>query len=112
MLSRRAVALRIIHGVLAVYFIACMLYLYYAAIYRRFDTLLAVSLISLAIEGFIVYGLNHGDCPLIHIQRRIGDEKPFFEIFLPPQLARLAFPIFTSIGVVALVLLTIRCLTR
>jgi hypothetical protein len=80
--------------------------MYYASFASRFDLLLLIAVVSLAIEGFVVFILNGGHCPLIHIQRRIGDDTPFFELFLAPHLARRAIPVFatiTWIGVAALI---------
>ena len=108
MLSSKAIALRIVHGLFCVYYGLCLLYLYYAAYTRSFNTLLAVCIASLAVEAFLVYGLNKGDCPLIHIQRLVGDEKPFFEIFFPPWLAKQVFPVVSTIAIVGLVFLTLR----
>lgn len=89
--------LRCIHGLFALYFIACLTYVYYAAFTATFDLYLLVAVVSLAVEGFVVFVLNGGDCPLIHIQRRVGDDKPFFELFFAPVLAKRAIPIFAAI---------------
>jgi hypothetical protein len=73
-------ALRIIHGLFAAYFLFCLGYLYYAGLFGQFDRFFIVALVSLGIEGVLVFVLNNGDCPLIHIQRKIGDLTPFFEL--------------------------------
>src|SRR3954470_1887180 len=98
--------LRVIHGLFVLYFTACLMYMYYASLTSTFNLLLLISVVSLAIEGFIVFVINSGHCPLIHVQRRIGDETPFFELFLTPRLAKRAIPIFaviTWIGVALLI---------
>jgi hypothetical protein len=97
--------LRTVHGVVSLYFLTCLGYVYYAAFARQYDLLLIVALLSLAAEGFIVFVLNKGDCPLIHIQRKLGDDKPFFELFLPPRLAKLAIPFFATLAVFGALLL-------
>lgn len=104
----KVLGLRIIHALFALYFMACLAYLYYAAFSLRFDVLLLVSMASLAVEGVVVFLLNGGDCPLIHIQRKIGDDKPFFEIFMPSALAKKAIPAFASLTIFALALLVLR----
>jgi len=103
-------ALRIVHGLFAVYFIGCLGYLYYAAFAGRLDWLLILAIVSLAVEGFAVFILNGGDCPLIHIQRKIGDDKPFFELILPPKLAKRAIPIFAALTWTAVGWLILRLL--
>lgn len=100
--------LRFIHGLFALYFIACLIYLYFAIIISRIDSLVAIAILSLGIEGVIVFILNKGDCPLIHIQRKINDNTPFFELFLPPVYAKKAIPFFSSLTWLAVALLLIR----
>jgi hypothetical protein len=73
----------------------------------RFDVLLLVAIVSLGIEGFVVFALNEGHCPLIHIQRVVGDDKPFFELFFPPKIARKAIPVFAMLTWVGLACLII-----
>ncbi len=103
--------LRVLHGVFVAYFAACLGYVYYAALTGTFNVLLLLALVSLAGEGFIVYVLNHGDCPLIHIQRKIGDDKPFFELFFPPHVAARAMPVFAILAWTGLAVLIIRFVT-
>ena len=103
----KILAIRIIHGVFTLYFIACLVYLYYAAITSTYDIFLAVAFVSLAIEGFAVYILNDGNCPLLHIHKAVGDEKTFFELFLPKRFARKAMPMFARLTWVAVGLLAI-----
>jgi len=100
-------ALRVIHGLFALYFLACLAYVYYAGITATFDAALLIAMVSLAIEGFIVFAVNEGDCPLIHIQRVVGDDTPFFELFFPPATASRAIPFFAALtwGGVALVII-------
>jgi hypothetical protein len=46
-----------------------------------------------------------GNCPLGPLLRRLGDETPFFELYLPPRAAKLAIPILAAICVLGAVLL-------
>lgn len=108
-MTKRILLLRIVHGLLALYFILCLLYLGYVALTGKVnDTLFIISIISLTLEGIVVFTLNSGDCPLIHIQRKIGDDKPFFELFLPPRLAMWAIPVFAAFGMVILLVILLR----
>jgi len=104
----RILLLRVIHGLFAIYFILCLIYLYYAAIFSRIDMVLFIALISLGMEGLAVFVINKGDCPLIHIQRKIGDETPFFNLILPAQYAKQAIPFFVKIAWVGIGLLALR----
>lgn len=71
------ILLRIFHGIFALYFIGCLLYLYYSAITTKVNIITEIALISLALEGLLVFVINKGDCILIHLQKRIGDPVPF-----------------------------------
>lgn len=100
-------ALRFIHALFTAYFLGCLVILWYAGLTGIISVWVAVALLSLILEGVTVFIINHGDCPLIHLQRRLGDSKPFFELFLPPNAAKLAVPILTlsAISAVGLMLL-------
>jgi len=108
--STKIILLRVIHSLFAIYFIGCLLYLYYAAITSRFDLFLLVAFVSLSIEGFVVYIVNNGDCPLTHIQKKINDNTPFFELFFPPKFARNSFKIFALFTWGGVLLLAIKLL--
>jgi hypothetical protein len=82
--------------------------MYVALTGRVYDGLFILAACSLAFEGVVVFALNSGDCPLIHIQRKIGDDKPFFELLLPPRLAKQAVPFFAGITMVVLLALLLR----
>lgn len=100
--------MRVIHSIFAVYFIACIIYVYYAAITLKISLLLGIALFSLLLEGFLVFILNGGHCPLIYIQRRVNDPVPFFNLFLPDDLAKKAIPFFTILTFLAVIVLILR----
>lgn len=102
--------LRVVHGMFFIYFLTCMVYIFYATIFLRIDTLLVVAMVSLFLEGFVVFVLNNGDCPMIYIQRRIGDDKPFTGLFLPPKFAKQTLPMFAKVTGVGMVMLVVRVL--
>lgn len=104
--------LRGIHALVIVYLTACLGYLYYAAATGHIGHLVTLAIISLAVEGLLVFGLNKGDCPLNHVQRKVGDDKPFFEFFLPPTLAKLAIPAFAILSLLAAALLLVRLIVN
>src|SRR6266496_1582529 len=107
--KKHIIALRVFHGILTVYFTLCLLYLYVVGITGNVDgTLFILAALSLGAEGMAVFAFNRGDCPLIHIQRKIGDDKPFFELLVPRHLAKLAIPVFAVLTVIALVLILLR----
>lgn len=104
------ILLRTIHGAFALYFIFCIGLLYYTVFTLHINLLFIIAILSLAAEGFIVFILNGGNCPLIHLQKRIDDPVPFFNLFLSDYLAKKAVPFFTVITFLGVFLLIIRVL--
>jgi len=102
--------LRILHGLFALYFIFCIFYIYFAAITLTLSPFLWIAISSLLIEGFLVFIINGGNCPLIYFQRKINDPVPFFNLFLPNTLATKAIPFFSTVMLCGIILLLIRTL--
>lgn len=107
-MSKAALALRFVHTLFAVYFIACIIYIYYAALAAKLDLFVVIAIFSLLIEGFLVFFLNNGHCPLAPLQRKLEDPVPFFNLFLPDYFAKKAIPFFMAITFIGLLLLGIR----
>jgi len=95
---------RTVHGLITAYFLACMLWIYYSAITNHPNTWASLAVASLFVEGLVVF-LNHGDCPLGTVHHRLGDQKAFFELFLPKPVAKRAVPFLGLVSVIGAVLL-------
>ena len=102
------VLLRILHGAFALYFISCIVVIYITVFTLQLNILFYISILSLVIEGILVFVLNGGDCPLIHIQKKFDDPVPFFNLFLPDKLAKKAVPFFSWITFLGIALLVMR----
>ena len=102
------ILLRILHGCIALYFVLCLLYIYYCAIVKTANAFLWIAVVSVLVEGILLYFFNNGDCILIHVQRKIGDNTPFFNLFLPEKIAKRAIPFFAILTLVGLVFLVVR----
>lgn len=72
------------------------------------NLLQVIAVLSLAIEGFLIFILNKGDCPLIHVQRRLGDSKSFFSLFFPERIAKRAIPYFAILTLIGFIFLGFR----
>lgn len=96
--------IRTIHGLLSAFFLACIAFVYYAAIADVDSPLVIAAAGALVLEGAVVV-LNGGDCPLGGIHRRYGDEKAFFELVLPPRAAKLAVPVLGTVTALGIALL-------
>jgi hypothetical protein len=101
------VFLRIVHGLIAAALIASVGAIYYAVVTETHGTWLYTALAALLLEGIVVM-LNKGNCPSGHVSRRYGDSKPFFELFLPPRIAKQMFKVNFVILLMGCLLLPIR----
>ncbi len=96
--------MRTIHGLITFYFVTCIVWIYYSAIINRPNMLAYIAAVSLFLEGLVVM-LNHGNCPLGPIHHRLGDDKTFFELFLPKRIAKKSIPVLGTISLVGIILL-------
>lgn len=108
-MRKSALLLRIVHAVIVAYFTFGLLYLYYVGLTGHVnDVLFGVLTITMALECAAVFLFNDGDCPLIHVQRRLGDDTPFFEVIFPRQFAKYAIQIYAGFGLVAVMIILFR----
>lgn len=99
--------IRTIHGLISFYFVSCIVWIYYSAISNWSNRMAYIAVASIILEGLIVF-LNHGDCPLGVIHHRFGDDKAFFELFLPKPAAKKAVPVLGTVGFIGMILLVFR----
>lgn len=107
-LRKSAVLLRVLHGLVLVYFIICIGLIYWAAWQATFSVWVMIAAISVCLEGLAVFVFNNGDCPLMHVQRRLGDNKAFLALFLPERVARWILPVVGLVTTAGLLALLIR----
>lgn len=100
-------AVRAVHTLLSVFFLSCLGYVYYAAVARRRGQLLWGAIGALIAEGTIV-SANGGDCPLGPVHQRFGDDKTFFELFVPKAAAKRAVPFFAVVTLAGFAMLLLR----
>lgn len=82
---------RTVHGLITLIFLSCIFYIYYAAFTNSRSLLAYIAVALIVIEGIVV-SLNGGNCPLGVIHSKVGDDKAFFELFLPKRQAKMAVP--------------------
>ena len=105
---RRAVRVfRAVHVGIAAAELACLTYVWFSAITRRRDPVLALAVGTLAVEG-VGLVIGGGNCPLGPFQRRLGDPVPLFEVFLPKRAAKMAVPVLTGVTVAGLAAIALR----
>jgi hypothetical protein len=84
-------AFRMTHATIAVGFLGAIGEVWWSALTGRRGRSLRLAVVALVGEAAAV-ALNHGDCPLGPLQRRVGDPVPLFELVLSPDAARRAVP--------------------
>jgi len=97
-------SLRTVHSLIGTAELACLASLWFCAITRRRNRLLALAITVLVGEAAALL-IAHG-CPLGVLQRKVGDEVPMFERWFGRRLAPFALPTFSAMaltGVVACV---------
>lgn len=106
-LDQRAKAMRIGHGVIGVFELGCLGYLWACALTRRRGRLLGATLLVLSAEGAGLV-IGRGNCPLGPLQRRAGDPVPLFELVLPPRAAKAAVPVLVGVTLAGILTLFLR----
>jgi hypothetical protein len=97
--------IRSVHTLIALVMFASVGVVYYSAVSQIYGLWLYLSLVALLIEG-VAITLNRGDCPLSYLQRKYGDDKAFFELFLPKNAAKQMFRVnFLLVSIGCLILL-------
>jgi hypothetical protein len=108
-MRKGALYLRIVHGIITLYFTLGLFYMYYVGLTGNANgVLFGILTITMAIEVSLVFLVNNGDCPLIHVQRRLGDEVPFFELIFPKRIAKYAIELYAGLGLIGVVIVLFR----
>ena len=102
-------ASRIAHGVVSLLFLCSIALIYLGAWRGRASALTVAAVAALGLEDVLVLSSN-GNCPLGPLLRRLGDDTPFFELFLPPRAAKVAVPVLAAVAALGAVLLAARTL--
>jgi hypothetical protein len=107
--SRAVLFSRIGHGLVSAFFLVCIGAIYLGAWNAQADTLTYLALTALGIECILVLSAG-GNCPLGPWLQRLGDDKPFFELLLPPRAAKAAIPTLGAIATIGAIALAVRVL--
>ncbi len=97
---------RIVHTLIALVFIASIAAVYYSGIAQTIGIWFYLATGALAFEGIVVIA-NRGDCPLGFLHRRYGDDKGFFELFMPKRVARHMIRFFGALTAIGYVLVLV-----
>jgi hypothetical protein len=87
---RMIAVIRAFHTLLVLVFVGAIVVVYYSGITDTVTVWLYLSTAIIAFEG-IVITLTRGNCPLLYLHRRYGDEKRLFELVMPWRFAKYMF---------------------
>ena len=106
--THKLLAIKLVHTLIWAFFVVVIFYVLYSGIYDKVTTYTWIGIGLVILEGLVllVYKMF---CPLTLVARKYSDsEKDNFDIFLPNWLAKHNKLIFTTIYVLALLLVLIR----
>jgi hypothetical protein len=110
-MQKTAYVIRFIHLIVSLYFLGCLLILYHSILINKESKLLYIAIISLLIEGLIIF-FNRNTCPLGFLHKQYGDDKAFFELFMPKKLAQNVIPIMAVFSIAGIVIFFIEALFK
>lgn len=109
-MHRQLLAIKLIHTIIWVILASAVFYILYSGVFNRIGIYTWIAIGMIVLEG-IVLMIFKWSCPLTVVARRYTDAtENNFDIFLPEWLAKHNKTIFTTIFLLALVLVIIRVL--
>lgn len=104
--------IKIIHTAIWVFFNIFIFYLCYAAVTGKIDKWVWICIGLVIVEGLVLL-LFKWSCPLTVIARKYSkSDRDNFDIFLPNQLARYNKLIYTSLFIIAVVVIISRIILK
>lgn len=106
--THKLLAIKSIHTLIWVFFVAVIFYVLYAGISDRINGYTWIAIGSVIMEGIVLLVFKMF-CPLTVLARKYSNsEKDNFDIFLPNWLAKYNKLIFTTIYAIGLIIVLIR----
>ena len=106
--THKLLAIKLVHTLIWAFFVVVIFYVLYSGIYDKVTTYTWIGIGLVILEGLVLLVFKMF-CPLTLVARKYSDsEKDNFDIFLPNWLAKHNKLIFTTIYVLALILVLIR----
>ena len=104
--------IKTIHTFVWLFFNAVLIYLFYAGISNKIDKWTWIGLLLFVVEGLVLVVFKMM-CPLTIMARKYSaSTKENFDIFLPEWLAKYNKTIYTSLLVIAIIIIIYRLLTN
>ncbi|MGB5499128.1 MAG: hypothetical protein WBM77_09395 [Maribacter sp.] len=106
--TQKLLAIKLIHTLIWVFFVVVIFYVLYSGVSNNVNPNTWIGIGLVLGEGIVLMIFNKF-CPLTLIARKYSDsEKDNFDIFLPNWLAKFNKLIFTTIFIIALLVVLIR----
>ncbi|MCR9182279.1 MAG: hypothetical protein NXH73_05080 [Flavobacteriaceae bacterium] len=110
--SLKLTLIKILHTLIWVFFNMVIFYLLYAVLVNKIDLWVWICLGLIVLEGLILL-IFKAVCPITLVARKYSDsQKHNFDIYLPNRLAKYNKHIYTTIVLIAVVILIYRLLTN
>ncbi len=110
--NKKVFAVKLVHSVIFFFMVACLCYILYCAIARRYDWTLLLALLAIVVEGLVLL-LNNGRCPFTGLAEKYGSANgAVTDLFLPLWCARHTFRISTTVVIIELILLGVGYFTK
>ena len=98
---------RIVHVIIGLFFISCLMYLFVSAFSPDLTFWTYFSFTAIVLEGLLLLA-NKGQCPITLFQNRLGDNKGFFDLFLPDKALPYVIPVFSILTTLACILIFLK----
>ena len=106
--THKLLAIKLLHTLIWAFLVVVIFYVLYSGIYDKVTTYTWIGIGLVLLEGLVLLVFKMF-CPLTLVARQYSDsEKDNFDIFLPDWLAKHNKLIFTTIFIIALLLVLIR----
>ena len=110
--NRIVFVVKLVHSAIFFFVVACLGYILYCVIARRYDWTLLVALSVVCLEGLVIL-VNRGKCPLTGLAEKYGAASgTVTDIFLPAWFTRYVFRIAVIVVIIELTLLGVGYFTR
>ena len=110
--KQKVFIIKFVHSVVYFFMVACLVYIFYCAVARRYDWTLLIALAGIVLEGVTLI-INKGTCPFTPLAEKYGAEHgAVTDLFLPNWCARHTFKISTVVFIIELIWLAAGYFTR
>ncbi len=105
--TQKVFVIKFVHSVIYFFMVACLCYIFYCALARRYDWTLLVALAAIFFEGLVLI-INRGTCPFTPLAEKYGAASgSVTDLFLPMWCARHTFKISIVVFIIELVWLAV-----